>query len=132
MNRRTVFSGIAALLAATRVSSAQAPKRGPVFQHDLPDLNLHGWAVTTVEVNYAPGGSSTAHRHPGLTFAYVLEGEIVSKVGEEPEKTFSTGEMWMETPGQLHAVSRNASSNKPARLLAILLAEKGKPLTSPA
>ena len=119
-------------MAATRVSNAQAAKRGPVYQHDLPDLTLHGWSVTTVEVNYAPGGSSTAHRHPGLTFAYVLEGEIVSKVGEEPEKTFATGEMWMETPGQLHAVSRNASATAPARLLAILLAEKGKPLTSPA
>jgi quercetin dioxygenase-like cupin family protein len=127
-----VFTGIATALAATRISNAQAPKRGPLFTHDLPDLTLHGWSVTTVEVDYAPGGSSTAHRHPGLTFAYVLEGEIVSKVGDEPEKTFATGEMWMETPGQLHAVSRNASSTKPARLLAILLAEKGKPLTTPA
>jgi len=132
MHRRTVFNGIAALMAATRVSNAQASRRGPVFQHDLPDLVLHGWSVTTVEVNYAPGGSSTAHRHPGLTFAYVLEGEIVSRVGDEPEKTYATGEMWMETPGQLHAVSRNASTTKPARLLAILLAEKGKQLTSPA
>ncbi|MGA3200946.1 MAG: cupin domain-containing protein [Bryobacteraceae bacterium] len=132
MNRRTVFPSIAALMAATRVSNAQAPRPGPVFQHDLPDVALHGWSVTTVEVNYAPGGSSTAHRHPGLTFAYVLEGEIVSRVGDEPEKTYATGEMWMETPGQLHAVSRNASTTKPARLLAILLAEKGKPLTSPA
>lgn len=127
-----VFEGIAAVAIAARVSSAQAPKRGPIFQHDLPDVTLHGWSVTTVEVNYAPGASSTAHRHPGLTFAYVLEGEIVSKVGDEPEKTYATGEMWMETPGQLHAVSRNASTAKPARLLAILLAEKGKPLTSPA
>jgi quercetin dioxygenase-like cupin family protein len=132
MNRRKVLSGIAGAMAATRLLNAQAPKRGPVFQHDLPDLALHGWSVTTVEVNYAPGGGSAAHRHPGLTFAYVLEGEIVSKVGEEPEKTYATGEMWMETPGQLHGVSRNASSTKPARLLAILLAEKGKPLTSPA
>lgn len=128
-----VFTGMGALVAAARASDAQVPRRGPVFQHDLPDLALHGWSVTTVEVNYAPGGSSTAHRHPGLTFAYVLEGEIVSKVGDdEPEKTYASGEMWMETPGQLHAVSRNASSTKRARLLAILLAEKGKQLTSPA
>jgi hypothetical protein len=34
MNRRTVFNDIAALMAATRVSNAQAPRRGPVFQHD--------------------------------------------------------------------------------------------------
>ena len=61
-----------------------------------------------------------------------LEGEIASKAGDQPEKTYATGEMWMETPGQVHAVSRNASRDKPARLLAILLAEKGKQLTTPA
>jgi len=131
MDRRTVLTGLSALIAQ-QVSDAQAPKRGPIFQHDLPDTDMHGWAATAVEVAYAPGASSTAHRHPGLTFAYVLEGSVTSKVGEEPEKTYATGEMWMETPGQLHAVSRNASATKPARLLAILLAEKGKSLTTPA
>jgi len=132
MNRRILLASLGSLLGQSRLSKAQTTKRGPVFQHDLPDLEIHGWSVTAVEVDYAPGGSSNAHRHPGLTFAYVLEGEIASKVGDEPEKTYSTGEMWMETPGQLHSVSRNASSTKRARLLAILLAEKGKQLTTPA
>jgi quercetin dioxygenase-like cupin family protein len=107
-------------------------KGDPISQHDLPDLSLNNWSVTTVEVDYAPGESSKAHRHPGLTFAYVLEGEITSKVDDEAEKIYATGEMWMETPGQLHSVSRNASPVNPAKLLAILLAEKGKPLTMPA
>jgi quercetin dioxygenase-like cupin family protein len=131
MNRRILLAGLGALLAQSDASQAQ-PKPNAIFQHDLPDLKLQNWSVTTVEVKYAPGGHSNPHRHPGLTFAYVLEGEIASKVGDEPEKTYRTGEMWMETPGQLHAVSRNASATKPARLLAVLLAEKGKPLTSPA
>ncbi len=93
---------------------------------------MHGWSVTAVEVNYAPGAGSTAHRHPGITLAYVLEGEIVSQVGDGPEKTYKTGEMFMETPNELHGVSKNASATKPARLLAMLLAEKGKALTTPA
>jgi len=95
-------------------------------------VNLRGWSVTVVEVKYPPGGASNAHRHPGITFAYVLEGVIASKVGDDPEKVYATGEMFMETPGQLHAVSRNASPTKPARLLALLLAEKGAQLTAPA
>jgi quercetin dioxygenase-like cupin family protein len=134
MDRRTILTGVGAILAQAIAANAQpsANNRGPVFQHDLPDVELKGWAVTTVIVPYAPGGKSAPHRHPGLTFAYVLEGEIASKVGDEPETTYATGQMWMETPGQLHAVSRNASDTKPARLLAILLAEKGKPLTTPA
>jgi quercetin dioxygenase-like cupin family protein len=120
-------------LAQAGASTAQTSdrSRGVVFQHDLPDLSLHGWSVTAVEVSYAPGAGSAAHRHPGITLAYVLEGEIVSKVGDGPEITYKTGEMFMETPNELHGVSRNASSTKPARLLAMLLAEKGKQLTTP-
>jgi quercetin dioxygenase-like cupin family protein len=130
-----------ALLVFASASSAQTPPgtgggaaagtRTTVFQHDLPDLTLKGWSVTVVEVRYAPGQASAAHRHPGLTFAYVLEGEVVSKIGDDPERTYKTGEMFMETPNQLHAVSRNASGTQPARLLALLLAEKGATLTTP-
>jgi hypothetical protein len=40
--------------------------------------------------------------------------------------------MFMETPNELHAVSRNASKTKPARFIAILMAEKGKALLTPA
>jgi len=103
-----------------------------VFKHDLPDLTLKDWAVTAFEVFYGPGERSPAHRHPGITIAYVLEGEIGSKVGDGPEKTYTAGEMFLETPQELHAISRNASSTRPAKLLAILLAERGKPLTTPA
>jgi quercetin dioxygenase-like cupin family protein len=134
MNRRILLASLGALVAGFNARKAQSPNRdrNPIFRHDVPDLSLHDWSVTAVEVDYAPGESSKAHRHPGITFAYVLAGEITSKVEDEPEKTYATGEMWMETPGQLHFVSRNASSAKPAKLLAILLAEKGKPLTTPA
>jgi len=123
-----------ALLAQALVSNAQTADVGrkTVFEHDLPDLNIKGWSATVIEVSYSPGASSAAHRHPGITIAYVLEGEVRSKVGEEPERTYTAGQMFLETPNQLHAVSRNASSSKPAKLLAVMLAEKGKTLTSPA
>lgn len=133
INRRVLLSGGSALLAQAIVSTARAQGgANTVFQHDLPDLELKNWAVTVVEVHYAPGASSRAHRHPGITLAYVLEGQIRSQVGNAPEKVYDTGEMFMETPNQLHGVSANASATKPARLLAVLLAEKGKQLTTPA
>ena len=134
MNRRVLLTSASAVLANALISRAQnnAGGRKVVFEHDVPDLNLKGWSATAVEVSYAPGEASAAHRHPGITIAYVLEGEIRSKVGDDPEKTYTTGQMFLETPGQLHAVSRNASPTRPAKLLAILLAEKGKQLTTPA
>jgi quercetin dioxygenase-like cupin family protein len=120
------------LLAQCLIAQRPAGGRKIVFEHDLPDITLKDWSVTAVEVSYGPGESSPAHRHPGITIAYVLEGEVRSKVGDEPEKTYKAGELFLETPGQLHAVSRNASTTRPAKLLAVLLAEKGKQLTTPA
>ena len=133
MNRRVLSGSTSALLVQALLSNAQTGSgRKIVFEHDLPDLNLKGWSVTVVEVSYSPGESSGAHRHPGSTIAYVLEGEVRSKVGDDPEKLYTAGQMFLETPNQVHAVSRNASTTKPARLLAVMLAEKGKQLTTPA
>ena len=134
MNRRVLLGNAGALLAQALILNAQAPAGGRkvLFEHGLPDLTLKDWSVTAVEISYAPGESSTAHRHPGITIVYVLEGEVRSKVGDDPEKVYTRGQMFMETPNQLHAVTGNANKTNPARFLAILLAEKGKQLTAPA
>jgi quercetin dioxygenase-like cupin family protein len=132
MDRRLLIGSAGAVLAQALFQQARAQGTPPVFEHDLPDVEMKNWAVTVREVNYQPGGTSTPHRHPGITIVYVLEGEIRSKVGDGPEKTYGPGQMFMETPNELHAVSRNASDIKPAKFIALLLAEKGKPLTAPA
>lgn len=132
VDRRVLLSGAGTLFAQALFCSAQTTGGSKVaFRHDLPDLDLKGWSVTAVEVSYASGQSSPAHRHPGITIVYVLEGEIRSKVGDDPETTYTVGQMFLETPNELHGVSRNATT-KPAKFLAILLAPKGKPLTTPA
>ena len=136
--RRTLIESTAAMLLLAPIASAQnkpAPpqgRRNPILQQDLPHVSLDNWSVTAVEVAYGPGEGSTSHSHPGITIVYVLEGEVRSQVGDQPERTYTVGEMFFENPGERHGVSRNASDTKSARLLAILLAEKGKPLTSPA
>lgn len=133
INRRILLSSAGALLAQAILSTAKAQGgRRVALQHDLPDVDVKNWSVTAVEITYAPGESSAAHRHPGITIVYVLEGEIRSKVGDGPETTYTPGQMFLETPNQLHGVSRNASDTQPAKFLAVLLAPKGKPLTTPA
>ena len=134
ISRRHLLEGSSGLLflAAALQQASTGGGRRPIFEHDLPDLSLKNWQVTAVEVSYAPGQSSASHRHPGITIAYVLEGEIRSKVGNAPERVYKTGEMFFENPGEIHAVSGNASTTRPARLLALLLAEKGAVLTAPA
>ena len=73
--RREVIESLAgfALLTGSLQQQAAAGRK-PVFQHDLPNVSLNGWAVTAVEVGYGPGESSNPHRHPGVTLAYSPRG----------------------------------------------------------
>jgi len=130
ITRRVLMGGAGVLLAQVLRAQSSGGSSKVIFKHDLPEVALRDWAVTAVEVSYGPGESSPPHSHPGITIAYVLEGEIRSKVGDGAEASYSAGEMFLETPGELHTVSRNASTSGPAKLLALLLAEKGKPLTT--
>lgn len=133
LTRRSLIASPGLLLLA-RAAWAQSTASGAtvVFEQDLPDLTMNNWTATVVEVSYPPGRSSPSHKHPGITIAYVLEGAIRSKVGDGPERTYKAGEVFLETPGQVHAVSANASETEPARLLAVMLAEKGAPRTAPS
>lgn len=115
-------------------SGAQgADRAGPdlVFKHDLPNLTMDDWEVTVSTVDYAPGRVGKVHHHAGFVLAYVLEGNIVTKVSGQEERTYKPGEMFYEPPGSTHEVSRNASETQPAKLLALILAKKGAQLTMP-
>ena len=94
-----------------------------VFQHELP--NVPGKSVKGVLVEYGPGGFSEAHRHPNSAFIYatVLEGAIRSQVNDGPVKTYKVGQNWSEQPGDRHRVSANASTTKPAKLLAVFVVD---------
>jgi len=103
-----------------------------VFKHDLPNVSLDGWEVTVSVVDYPPGRVGNPHQHAGFVLAYVLEGNVITKVsGQGPERVYKTGEMFYEQPGATHEVSKNASATEPAKLLAMIFAKKGATLTTP-
>lgn len=93
---------------------------------------MDGWEVTVSHVDFAPGRVGNPHRHPGFVLVYVVEGAVVAKVSGQDERTYTAGQMLYEPPGSTHEVSRNASATQPARILAMIFAKKGLPLTSPA
>ena len=101
-----------------------------VLQQQQPS-NAPGKTAVMLTVSYAPGEASPAHQHPGAVMAYVLEGAVVSKLNNDPEKTYKAGEYWYEAPGTVHSVSRNASKTQPAKLLVWSLVDEGKPVTEP-
>jgi quercetin dioxygenase-like cupin family protein len=83
-------------------------------------------------VDFPPGFSSPVHRHNAQVSVYVLEGSVVMQVKGGKEITLSPGQSFYESPSDIHVVSRNASSTKPAKFLVFLIKEKGAPLVIPA
>lgn len=93
-------------------------------------MSLAGCTATMLEVTYPPNVGSEPHRHPGFVLGYVLEGAIRFGVDGGPEVVYRAGESFYEGPGVLHTLSANASATTPARFLAVVLAEKGAPVTT--
>lgn len=138
MKRRTVLetiaaAGASALFAPLLAAGAERTANGvtPVFTQELPTLTLDGWKMTAVEVSYAPGQGSPAHKHPGFVFGYILEGEMRFKLDGGEETIYHVGQMFYEKPGSVHRVSANASATKPCRFLAMVFADKTKEPTVP-
>ena len=102
------------------------------FSHSLPALNGEKLAVNVVEVSYAPGEASPAHSHPCPVIGYVVDGEIRSQVGAQPEVVYKAGDSFYESPNSIHEISANASRTKPAKLLAFFVCDHAAPLSAPA
>jgi quercetin dioxygenase-like cupin family protein len=119
--------GLGALMAQQPTS---ATKVTALMKQAISECPGHELAMITLDI--PPGGGSLPHRHPGHhILGYVLEGGYRFKLDNGFEKTLTTGETFYEAPGQLHAVSRNASETAPAKVLVVMLAESGKPITAP-
>ncbi len=85
-----------------------------------------------VIVDYPPGVSSAAHRHNAHTFVFVLEGSVVMQVEGEERVVLGPGQIFYETPEDIHAVSMNASTTEPAKILVFFVKHQGAPVTVPA
>jgi quercetin dioxygenase-like cupin family protein len=136
--------GFAALAGAVGLGTVLAPVVAPVLaQQQMPSTknttlmnrtlsDVAGREVTMLTLDIPPGGGSPMHRHPSAhIFGYVLEGAYKTKLDNGAETVLTKGQTFYEAPGQLHAVSRNASDTEPAKVLVVAVAEAGKPLTVP-
>jgi len=101
-----------------------------IFKQLIESSGSKEQEVKMVIVNFAPGEVSTPHRHPIPTFGYVLEGELESTF-EGKIYHYKVGDAFYETPNGLHNGTRNMSKDKPAKLLAFFVGDKGTPFLVP-
>lgn len=109
---------------------AQEAKVTPLMTKELADIP--GREALMVTVQYAPGQSSAVHRHNAHTFVYVLEGSVMMQVKGGAPVTLTPGQTFYEGPDDIHVVSRNASTTKPAKFLVLFVKMKGAPVSLPA
>jgi quercetin dioxygenase-like cupin family protein len=95
---------------------------------DFPSRD--GLAVQAIRVDYEPGGFTRGtHRHPAGAYVYVIEGSVVFGLDDGEPVVLKAGESFYEPPGALHSVSRNASEDLPASLIAFFVLSEGESAT---
>ena len=124
-------AGLVAVLlcAAGGRLTAQQAEVTPLMTKELADIP--GKEALMLTVVYPPGGADPVHRHNAHGFIYVLEGSVVMQVKGGKLVTLTAGQTFYEGPDDIHVVGRSASSTKPAKLLVLLLKNKGAPALVP-
>jgi len=114
------------LLASSSVH-AQVANETPLMTKDLPDVPGKEGLIETVVL--APGEVVPSHRHNADVFVYVLEGSMITQLEVGKSQTVHAGEVFYESPTDVHIASRNASTTQPVMLLVFFAKKKGAPPT---
>jgi len=94
------------------------------------DFPARDGRVNAIRVDYEPGGYTRGtHRHPAGAYVYVIEGSVMFGLDNREPIVLKAGESFYEPPNALHAVSRNASQDAPASLIAFFVLGDGESAT---
>ena len=121
------FGMLASGLAAAQ---DQPIKRTELLRSDLADVPGKQTVIYVADV--VPGGEGQRHTHYGDEYVYILEGTLTIKPDGKDPITLSKGQASHIAPGDGIHAAMNGSKSEPARLLVILVVEKGKPLAEAA
>ena len=124
---RAMLAAIAITSACAQAQSSPQVKRTIVLKQDmtLPDREA---VMATIEL--PPGSAEGRHTHPAELYVYLIEGEIVLENEGQPDRVMKAGDAASVAPGRVHQALNRGSVT--AKGIAVFVAEKGRPLASPA
>lgn len=108
-------------------ANSQVARETPLMTKVLPDVPGKEGLIERVVLS--PGEIVPPHRHNADVFAYVLEGSVISQVKGGNPRTVHAGEVFYESPTDVHLETRNASATQPATLLVFFVKKSGAPPT---
>jgi len=108
-----------------------APPMAPIKRTLLQRVDVPGSNYETVTgiAEIIPNVNVGRHTHPGPETGYVLEGELTLLVDGKPSQSLKAGDSYQVPPVAVHDAR---SGDKGAKIMAVYVVEKGKPLASPA
>ena len=122
------FAAFATLNAQAPAPVAPSPVKRTILQKaDVPGTNLE---LIYASVEIAPGFKAGRHFHPGVVMAQVVEGEFWNPFRRPTGERSRAGEALTVPDRAVH--NEGAQGPTPAKLTAVYVLEKGKPLASPA
>ena len=125
-----VVAALPSTAFAQQSSSAGAPtpaiKRTPLQKAEVPSGS---YEVVTGTAEIAANTNIGRHSHPGIETGYVLDGELTLLVDGQPPLELRPGDSYKVPERAIHDARSGA---KPAKVLAVYIVEKGKPLATAA
>jgi quercetin dioxygenase-like cupin family protein len=92
------------------------------------DMSIPGHEGVMALVELPPGAAEGPHTHHAEVFVFLLEGEITLENEGHPTTVLRAGDVFHIAPGAVHQAINNGAIT--AKLAAVFVAEKGKPLTT--
>lgn len=121
------FCMMASLIAPVLADDAPSGiKRTPLQKIEFPE----GYNTVLGLAELAPGAASGPHTHPGIETGLILEGEALMSVEGQADRTLKAGDSYVIPAGTKHDVK--TVGDKPTKVVATYVVDKGKPLASPA
>jgi quercetin dioxygenase-like cupin family protein len=110
-------------------TATQGQQVNTLFTKPLPEVP--GKEIEVITVTYAPGAVGGIHRHDAHAVVYVLGGEVEMQVRGGSLRRLGPGQVFYESPEDVHTVSRNASKTKPAKFVVFFVKNEGAPILTP-
>ena len=129
MNKSLLAACVVAAFAMSIAVYAQAPapiKRTPLQKVDVPGSTT--MEVITGIAEIMPNVNIGRHTHAGAETGYLIEGQLTLLVEGKPPLDLKPGDSY-QVP--LNAVHDARSGQAGAKVLAVYIVEKGKPLATP-
>jgi quercetin dioxygenase-like cupin family protein len=130
ISRMAVMVAIGVAVGASGIQGLKAQPAPAVKRTILlkQDMTIPGREAVLALVELPPGGKEGRHTHPAEVYGFVQEGTVTLEVQGQPTKTLKAGDVFSIPPETIHEGANNGTVT--AKLSAVFVAEKGKPLTT--